>query len=94
MLLCPNKGFLEQHSSTRLREKDKIRVQNDGFAGNGKSQDEFIILGATCKKIQTLVWTLFLANCLKHTANIIQALSRNSIPSKTPAYRQVCNFIA
>jgi len=44
MLLCPNKGFLEQHSSATVREKDKIRVQNDDFAGNGKSQDEFIVL--------------------------------------------------
>ena len=41
MLLCPNKGFLEQHSSATVREKDKIRVQNDDFAGNRKSQDDF-----------------------------------------------------
>ena len=25
MLLCPNKGFLDQHSSATVREKDKIR---------------------------------------------------------------------
>jgi hypothetical protein len=55
MLLYPNEGFLEQHSSATVREKDKIRVQNDDFAGNRKSQDKFIILGAICRKLQALV---------------------------------------
>jgi hypothetical protein len=42
VLLYPNEGFLEQRSSTTVGEKNKIRVQNDDFAGNGKSQDEFL----------------------------------------------------
>ncbi len=40
--MYPNEGFMERHSSATMGEKDKIRVQNDDFAGNGKSQDEFI----------------------------------------------------
>jgi hypothetical protein len=37
MPLYPNEAFLEQHSSATVREKDKIRMQNDDFTGNRKS---------------------------------------------------------
>lgn len=41
MLLSPNEDFLEQHSSATVREKGKIRGQNDDFAANSITQEEF-----------------------------------------------------
>ena len=38
MPLCFNEDFFELHSRTTEREKEKIIVQNDDFAGNNEYQ--------------------------------------------------------